>query len=219
MATKSNISIEHALAVIDKVTQELGLLRSDTSACYKIQGPTNKHRMYVFKSKTLGKIDTTLPVQGQPGTYGLSAPNGAIACHVDADLVHLETYLRMLGDAELGKQESNKPRPFAATRGPKARSIGPVVAPIPEREVVEPTEYIAQGGTLDERLASIKGRARAARIRRYVDEHGLSEEEAREVAEGNLALEDVIGSRNRSSSIEAESVAEEAGIEYVADDL
>ena len=211
--SKSDVTQEQARALIDRVSQEIGLLVADTSGFIKVQGPANKHRLYVQKSRTLNRIETTVPLAtDDPAYVQLPAPNGSVACKVLPTLEHLERVLRMLGDASLSTQVPNKPRPFAATKAPPARKPKPVALPVPEAELTP----VPEGGSLKDRLAFIHERARKAKVRRYMENNGLSEADAEAVVDGKVSLEDLTASQEATQSAEALEVMAEAGIEAVS---
>ena len=217
---KSDITIEQARSKIDSVAQELGLLVAETSGFIKVQGPTNRHRIYVQRSRSLGRIDTTLPSADadgapMPGTKGLSAPNGSVTCHVEPTLEWLEFHLRRLGDASLGTQVPNKPRPFAATKQP-ARKPKAMAAPVPEEEL----EPVPEGGSLKDRVATIRSRARLARINRVkenFEKYGFTrpptDEEAAAIIDGKVSAEDLVEATSNAAASELDETLEEAGIE------
>lgn len=207
---KSDVTQEQARAVIDRVAQELGLLVAETSGFIKVQGPTNKHRVYVQRSRTLNRIDTTLPLPTDDPAYkGLAAPNGSISCHVQPDLEQLERALRMLADSSVGTQVPNKPRPFAAVKAPAARRPKPVAEPMLETAL----EPVPEGGSLKDRLRAIRDSARAAKVRRYV-ENGMSEDEAEAVVAGKVTAADVGETIRNATEAELSQVAVESGIEF-----
>jgi hypothetical protein len=207
---KSDVTQEQARAVIDRVSQELGLLVADTTGFIKVQGPTNKHRIYVQKSRTLNRIDTTVVLPTDDPAYrALQAPNGSIISHVTPDLEQLERVLRMLGDASLGTQTPNKPRPFAATKAPAARKPKPTVEPVSEVKL----EPVPEGGSLKDRLAAIRESARNARVRRYMENNDLSQDEAEQVADKKASLDEVLAQRSAESQVELHELVAETGIQ------
>lgn len=205
--SKTDVTQEQARTVIDRVAQELGLLVTDTSGFIKVQGPTSKHRIYVQRSRTLNRVDTTLPIPADDPAYkGLSAPNGSIACHVQPDLAQLERALRMLADPAFGTQVPNKPRPFAANKAPAARKPKPTVEPVEEARLAP----IPEGGDLKTRLGKIREGARKARVQRILqnpEKYGdMSEAEAEELVDSKVNLEDFAAARKERA---AEKVAME----------
>lgn len=222
---KSNIEMSQALAVIDRVAQELGLVVSDTSFGKKIQGPSNKHRLYVQKGRFLGRIDTTVDLGPEDPAYvQLTAPNGSVKCHVRPDLGELERCLRMLGDGALATQVSNKPRPFAATKAPPVRRPKAVATPVPAEALKEVTIDPAKK-LLADRVALIHARARAARVRMIMEnpeKYGeLTEAQAEALVDGrgtqasDDALDVVEAARN-SVAAAATEVIDEAGLEVAS---
>lgn len=214
---KNDITAEAARVVIDRVAQELGLLVAETSGFLKVQGPTNKQRIYVQRSKFLGRIDTTLPTtleDGTPiqGTKPLSNPNGSVTCHLDGTLENLEFHLRRLGDGTIGVQVPNKPRPFAATKQP-ARKPKPTAEGVDVMMAPEPTdEFKLDGLTLKQRLKAIATQARSARIRRYLenDDSGkLTEDMAADIVDGKATFEELVG----AVDLAVNDALAEAGIE------
>jgi hypothetical protein len=217
---KSDITIEVAQGLIDKVAQELGLLVTPTTGFIKVQGPTNKHRIYVQRARTLGRIDTTLPntnADGTPvqGTRGLNAPNGSVTCHIEPTLEWLEFHLRRLGDGSLGTQVPNKPRPFAATKQP-ARKPKAVAAPIPT-EAVEP---IPEGGSLKDRLKVIHSRVREAKINMILEnpeKYGLvTRDEAAAIVDKKVEPSEFKEVSDNAERAELNEVLAETGIEVVS---
>lgn len=221
---KSDVRMEQAQAVLDRVAQELGLLVSDTSFGKKVQGPSNKHRMYVQKGQFLGRIDISVPLElDDPAYVQLSAPNGSIKCHVKPDLVQFERALRMLGDTTLDTQVPNKPRPFAATKAPLGRKPKAVVAPVPAEAFKELPVDPARAA-LKDRIANIKAQARGARIRMVLEnpeKYGaLSESEAEALVDGrfgdNVNASDVAEASRNAALAETGEILAEAGIEVGA---
>lgn len=212
--SKSDVTLEQAQVVIDRVAQEVGLLVNQTTGFIKIQGPSNKHRVYVQKSRKLNRIDTTLPIPSDSPMYKpLSAPNGAIVCNVQPTLEHLEAALRMLADSTLSVQTSNKPRPFAATKAPTPRKPKPTAEPVEEKKLVP----VPQGGDLKERLAKIRESARRARINRILenpDKYGITDEgEAAELVDSKVSLDEFEAKRAAQSSVELADLQAETGIQ------
>lgn len=212
--SKSDVTQEQARTMIDRVAQELGLLVADTSGFIKVQGATSKHRIYVQRSRTLNRVDTTLPIPADDPAYkGLSAPNGSIACHVQPDLVQLERALRMLADPAFGTQTPNKPRPFAGSKAPAARKPQPLVEPVDEARLAP----IPEGGDLKTRLAKIKEGARRGRIQRIIDnpeKYGaMSEAEAEELVDSKVSLEDFAENRKGQATVELMDLQAETGVQ------
>lgn len=212
MATKkSDIPFNQARVLIDRICAELGFHTSEKSAFLKIECPSTRHRMYVSMSKTLGHIDTTLPVKGEPGTYPLSKHNGSITCHIEPDLESLERYMRMLADGSMGKQTINRPRPMAIVRGPAARAPKPVTAAQP-----------AAGGDrrhpdLVAKLEALKERQRKAKERRRLEEQGidpdLADRAADVIGQSGIDEDDLIDAARNSRDQELSEDLYEAGID------
>lgn len=220
LMSKSDVTLEQARVVIDRVAQTKGLLVNETSGFVKIQSPTNKHRIYVQRSKTLNRIDTTLPIPADdPAHKPLSTPNGAIACHVQPDLVQLERALDMLCDPSFATQVSNKPRPFAATKAPAPRKPKPTAEPVEEVKLVP----VPEGGSLEERLARIRDRARLARVNRLLEnpeKYGeLTQEEAEELIDSKVNLEDFAHDRKAKLQAETADIIAEAGLTDVVEEV
>lgn len=222
---KSDIRIEQAHTLIERLAQELGLLVSDTSFGKKVQGPGNRHRMYVQKGVFLGRIDTTVPIPNDDPAYvGLTSHIGNIHCHVTPNLEQLERVLRMLADSSLEKQVVSRPRPFAPTKAPRSRQPKPVVEPVPAAELEEPItgERDPREVMLAERVAAIRQQARAARIRMVLEnpeKYGrLSEEEAAALVDGRGRVEtdDLVEAARNTVSAETREVLEETGIEVAS---
>lgn len=207
--SKTDVTLEQAQATIDRVAQEVGLLVNHTSGFIKIQGPSNKHRVYVQKSRTLNRIDTTITLAADDPAYKpLSNPNGSIASHVQPNLEQLERVLRMLADSTLSTQTPNKPRPFAATKAPAPRKPKPTAEPVEEKKLAAPPP----GGSLDDRLAAIKDSARKARINRYMENNGLSQDEAEQVADKKITLDELLAQKNSEAQVELHELVAETGI-------
>lgn len=117
----------HAAALDLEVQDQVGFI--------KFMNKETGHKLYVAKQGRLVKrVDTTLPILGQDGTYALEKPNGKIECHVVAELDKVTEALTKLADsATYGKIR-------AAKRAPKAE-----VEAAPEQgEQVESTESTEQ---------------------------------------------------------------------------
>ncbi len=220
---KSNVEIEQAHALIERVAQELGLLVSDTAFGKKVQGPGNKHRLYVQRGRFLGRIDFTIPLDpADPAYVQLKDPNGSIRCHVTPDLTQLERCLRMLGDGALDTQVPNKPRPFAASKAPSPRRPKAIAAAIPLDSLSDPAPPPAIDPArqlLADRIARIHTSARAARIRMVLENPerygNLTEAEAEAVVDGRGRVDtaDVIDvAQNAMAAATKEAIAE-SGIE------
>jgi hypothetical protein len=220
---KSTIEIDKAFALIDRVAQELGLLVDDSKSFgRKVEGPSNKHRMYVQKGRFLGRIDTTLPLDpADPAYVQMGSPNGSIRCHVKPDMEQLERCLRMLADTGLNTQVPNKPRPFAATKASQSRRPKAVAAPVPP-EVIRDVPVDPARKLLEDRVALIRASARAARIRMVMEnpeKYGvLTEEEATALVDGRGKVDTVelIEATRNAAVAEASEAMSEAGIEAVA---
>jgi hypothetical protein len=165
--SKSDITLEQAQVVVDRVAKELGLLVKETSGFLKVEGPTNKHRVYIQRSRTLNRIDFTVDLPTDDPMYKqLGAPNGSVRCHVLPSLENLERALRMLGDSSLETQVPNKPRPFAASKAP-VRRPKPIEQPVPEAALIPVID--GERLSLEARLHRIHERAREARIKRILE--------------------------------------------------
>lgn len=210
---KSDITLEQARAVVDRVAKELGLLSVDTTGFIKIQGPGNKQRMYIQRSRTLGRIDFTVDLDpADPAYKQMTSPNGSIKCHVVPDLEQLERCLRMLADTSLPTQVPNKPRPFAATKAPGPRRPKAVSDPIPEAALAP----IPEGGTLESRLEVLKSRARKAKIERLMENDAtgkLTREEASDIVDGKVTKDDVDEAAANGAAAELAETLAETGIE------
>lgn len=213
--TKSNVTLDEARMLVDRIAQEHGLLVGSTKAFLKVEGPTNKHRIYIQLTKKLGRIDTTLPLPaGEPGTRGLESPNGSVTCHIEPDLAHLERFLLMLADGSVGSLVTNKPRPFAPSKAP-ARRPTPIAAPVAPEELEDESTKDDDDPKMVElanRLDEIKRRSRAARIRRLMEDRSCSREEAEEALDGRT-LSEAIEWLDSRVSLETRDAIREAGIE------
>lgn len=214
---KSDVTVESAMLVVDRLAKELGLLVGSTSACHKVEGPVNKHRIYIFKAKALGRIDFTMSLDAtDPAFAEAVGDNGAIRCKIKPDLVQLERCLRMLGDATAVTQVSNKPKPFAATKNAGPRTPKPTAKPT-QIEVEEVPEPVGDDGqTLLQRLGKISDRLRAAKVNRLIDEHGLTQDEAEAVLDKRLDLEDVLATHQAADHSDVMQFTHEAGIEVLS---
>lgn len=204
--TKTDITIEQAEILVDRLVEELGLIKSVKSNFIKIDGPT-KHKLYIQTGKTLRRIDFTVDLpQDDPMRIPLKSPNGSIRCHISPTLESLERALRMLADSSGEKRVENKPRPFT----PVVHRPKPVVAPVPEIAM----EPIPEGGSLADRLTALRDRARRARVKRLLenDQTGrMTMAEAEAVESGVISLEDL--SHRLSMSNQAIQEAIECGVE------
>lgn len=104
----------HATALGIQVTEQKGFTKFVNAA--------TGHKLYVAKQgRQVKRVDTTLPILGQDGTYPLSKPNGKIECHIVADLEKVTKVLEQLADESVGKIR-------AAKRAPKAEAEAPATA-------------------------------------------------------------------------------------------
>lgn len=211
---KTDITIEQALIVVERVVNELGLLFSGTGkGFYQIVGPETKHKIYVQKSRSLGRIDTSMDLDadavdssGAKFRMELKNGNGSIKCHIAPTLENLERGLRMLANAEIGTHVMNRPRPFAAP----ARKPRPITEPVPEIAL----EPVPEGGSLEERLEVLKARGRLARVNRLIenDQTGrLTREEAEAIEDGRISRDDIDHRQDVAQRDVAEAIA--AGVE------
>lgn len=217
--SKSDTTLEQARMKIETVAKELGLLHTDTSGFIKVQGPTNKHRLYVQKSKHLGRIDCTIDLPSDDPAFKQPFPNGSVKCQVVPTLEQLERALRMLGDPNIGTQVPNKPRPFAATKAPPARKPKAVSPTVP-LEALEEVPDSAGGPSkveLQNRLKALKARSRLAKIRRIMEnpeQYGhLSEEEAAAIVDGKVAQSDMDEAGRNAEAADLRETLAETGIE------
>ena len=219
------ITVDEAMLLVRKIADEVGLTVDQTSGFWKIVGP-NSHLIYIQKSKKLGTINTTLPLPaGEPGTKGLQKPNGSITCHIEPELVHLERFLRMLADKEVGKFEVRHPKPFAATKAPEPRRPKAVVPAVPMSEIrAELEKHVTPEGRrsldLQARIDMIHEGVRRARYRRYQEE-GFDDELSELLADKEISLEEAWQRRKAAEAptvaSTVEEVAREAGIEGMVD--
>lgn len=85
------------IAALETQAAALGLSVKEQKGYFQFKNSTTGHRMVVAKQgKAVTRIDTTLEVLGQEGTYPLEAPNGRIACHIEANPDVVAHYLEML---------------------------------------------------------------------------------------------------------------------------
>lgn len=154
---------EQFAAVADNVTVE------DKSGWHKYTSKANNHKIYVQKGGTVKRIDTTLPVRGQPGTRDLKSSNGKITCHLEPDPVTFAVFVQMMTDATVEKLDGKPARPFApkTPKAPKASAT-----PVGETEAATKEENETAVADHKQRIAEIKARAAAARAKRKAEEAG-----------------------------------------------
>lgn len=110
------------ISALDAHAVALGLQVQDQAGFTKYINAETGHKLYVAKQgRAVKRVDTTLPILGQDGTYALSKPNGKIECHVVAELETVTKVLTQLADSSIGKLR-------AAKRAPKAAEIAEVAA-------------------------------------------------------------------------------------------
>lgn len=201
---KSTIPYSEAKALIDKICAELGYHQEPKSNFLKIESPVTKHRTYVQMSKNLSRIDTTLEIKGEEGTYPLEKHNGSIKCHLDPTLENLERRLRMMADIEtVGTQVVNRPRPMQIVRGPAPRVPRPTVA-------AQPSALQQQ---YNEKLKRLKERQALAKRRRFLEEQGLSDDEVDRIVHAGGDPGDVRESQKNAFEMELGDELFEAGID------
>lgn len=219
--------IAEAMDLVSRIAQELGLLADGENAVkafYKIEGATTKQKIYIQRSKRLGRIDSTLERTlpdgtEAPGVIPLSAHNGKIRYHVQPTLRMLELHLRRLADPAEGSQDTKRARPFMPApprkpEVPKARSMPIDVPSVPDVIRDEKSARIP----LKDRLDAIAERARLARIRRVLENpqiHGnLTREEAADLVDGKVT-QDELDQRYQQGEIHAvQELAVHSGIEF-----
>lgn len=111
------------IAALQTKAEALGLSVKEQKGYFQFKNLATGHRMVVAKQgKAVTRIDTTLEVLGQDGTYALEVPNGRIACHIDANPDTVAFYLEMLatGSEKLRapKREKKAKPEAAATEAP-----------------------------------------------------------------------------------------------------
>lgn len=85
------------VAALEAQAAALGLSVKEQKGYFQFSNPATGHRMVVAKQgKAVTRIDTTLEVLGEEGTYPLSAPNGRIVCHIEANPEIVARYLQRL---------------------------------------------------------------------------------------------------------------------------
>lgn len=93
----------------------IGLAVQDQKSFTKFVNAETGHKLYVAKQgRQVKRVDTTLPILGQDGTYALVKPNGKIECHVLPELETVTGVLTQLADSSIGKIRSAKRAPKAA---------------------------------------------------------------------------------------------------------
>lgn len=104
-------------AALTAHAQALGLLVQEQKGFTKYINGETGHKLYVAKQgRQVKRVDTSLPILGQDGTYPLSKPNGKIECHIVPDLDTVRGVLSQLADSSVGKIR-------AAKRAPKATEV------------------------------------------------------------------------------------------------
>lgn len=210
---KSEIARSEFESIIDNISKELGLIKSETSSCYKIQGPQNKHRIYVFKSKFLGRIDATLPLSADDPAFKEPVSDlGSITCRIIPTREQLERALKMLANNEIESQVINKPKPFAASKAPAARRPKQTDSAVEINDSV-PEPVGDDGLTLGERLKSISDRTRIARINRIIEEHGVQYADAEAVVDKRISLDEILSAVHSQNASEVSDFVAETGID------
>lgn len=90
--------LSYAAALTAKA-QALGLQAIEQKGFLNFKNEASGHRVCVAKqAKTVSRVDTTLPLLGQPFAYALAEgkANGKIACHVQSDLETVSMVLDLL---------------------------------------------------------------------------------------------------------------------------
>lgn len=101
-------------AALTAHAQALGLTVQEQRGFTKYINAETGHKLYVAKgAKEVKRVDTTLPILGQDGTYPLAKPNGKVECHVIADLETVTAVLSQLADSTVGKIRQAKRAPKA----------------------------------------------------------------------------------------------------------
>jgi hypothetical protein len=211
---KSEVTQEQALNLADRLAQELGLIRKDTSSFFRWYNPANKHNIYIQKSRFLNRIDFTVNLPTDDPMYRqLTAGNGSISCHIVPSLENVERAMRMMVDAGTGALVQNKPRPFAPTKAPPARKPKPVEEPMPEVKL----EPVPQGGSLADRLEAIREQARHGKVQRLLQDpetYGeMTADEAEELVDSKVSLEEY--ARTRKQRLESAVIIAEAGLDDI----
>lgn len=186
--SKSTIPMAEVENLVRRIAPDLGVQLLEKAGYLQVKAP-NGHRVNIQKSKTLGHVDTTLDVLGQPGTMPLKngpGSNGSIMARIEPTLEFVEHFVRMLSSAEAAKKASG-PRPFSVRQAPAPRKPTPVAEPIPSKE----GPYAGKPAELAARLQMIADRSRLAKIRRY-EEQGLDVATATAVVDGKIDARDVV---------------------------
>lgn len=96
-------------AALDAHAQTLGLQVQDQAGFTKYINAETGHKLYIAKQgRKVKRVDTTLPILGQDGTYALSKPNGKIECHLLPELDLVTAVLTQLADSSAGKIRTAK---------------------------------------------------------------------------------------------------------------
>ncbi len=114
-------------AALTAHAQALGLTVQEQRGFTKYINAETGHKLYVAKgAKEVKRVDTTLPILGQDGTYPLAKPNGKVECHVIADLETVTAVLSQLADSTVGKIRQAKRAPKAELEAaPEAAAEAP----------------------------------------------------------------------------------------------
>lgn len=176
-----DVSLERALEFVRSHPASVHYAVTELAGNFKVRSSVNNHCVYLHKSRgadltgPLRKVDTTLPVLGQPGTRQ-SPPNGSIAALLDPTLEALDRFLPMMGDASLAGTRKKAPRPFQVravpppAARPRSQTVRPTVEPVPVG-MLSSGEHapIRPGAPLAERLVAIWDGARRAKRRSVSD--------------------------------------------------
>jgi hypothetical protein len=96
-------------AALSAHAQALGLAIIEQKGYTQFKNLETGHKLYVAKGdRAVKRVDTTLPILGQDGTYDVAKPNGKINCHVVVDLETVTKVLTQLADSSIGKIRTAK---------------------------------------------------------------------------------------------------------------
>lgn len=188
--SKTTIPMAEVENLVRRIAPDLAVQVLEKAGYLQLKA-ANGHRINIQRSKTLGYIDTTLDVLGQPGTLPLKngpGSQGAIMARIEPTLENIETFMKALPAAEAAKKASG-PRPFS-TRQPAARKPTPVATPMTTKQEEGP--YTGKPPELVARLELIAERARKAKKRKLMEEQGIPEDVALAVVMGEIDESEVV---------------------------
>lgn len=89
--------------------ESLGLKIEEQKGFIKYENEATGHKLYVARGgRAVKRVDTTLPILGQPNTLPLEKANGKIECHVVPEVEAVKGALTLLASEEFGKLRPSK---------------------------------------------------------------------------------------------------------------